>query len=232
MGYIPSITSRLQAEVWSRREIVESSAARVVTTASWTDSEILGGAAVWLPNPTHEAAQLASKKVAPGSGEPIFGMLANFDYPPNRDAYRRLIEEWIPHLGLNSNRVIVAGFGSNDLPVNECIDMWGPLESTDEFYRRVDVALAPIALGGGMKVKVVEAMAHGLPVITTEQARAGLPPAIRAECIDWREFALANRCVVKDPRDNADVAIELRTFSREWFDAKVLELWSERIAPL
>jgi glycosyltransferase involved in cell wall biosynthesis len=54
-------------------------------------------------------------------------------------------------------------------------------EITDEF-NTVDLVLAPIRIGGGTKYKVLEAMAAGVPVITTSKGTQGLPLEDRVHC--------------------------------------------------
>jgi hypothetical protein len=97
--------------------------------------------------------------------------------------------------------------------------------SVDSFYQRVDAVLAPIERGGGMKVKVVEAMMHGVPVIATEHARVGLPPAIAAACIplkgSWR--------LERDPRTDSSISNELQHFTFENFFRQFRTLWFDRM---
>ena len=79
------------------------------------------------------------------------------------------------------------------------------------FYAAVDCVLNPMVPGTGLKIKTVEALAHGRPVLGTEWAFSGLPvehPGHRAADVaemvghmrDWRdsaafraELALASR---------------------------------------
>lgn len=49
-----------------------------------------------------------------------------------------------------------------------------PLPEVAEFYRAVDCVLNPMTGGTGLKVKTVEALAHGNPVLGTRDAFAGL----------------------------------------------------------
>lgn len=51
----------------------------------------------------------------------------------------------------------------------------GPVREPQEFYRAVECVLNPMTGGTGLKVKTVEALAFGLPVLGTRDAFAGLP---------------------------------------------------------
>jgi len=51
----------------------------------------------------------------------------------------------------------------------------GRLGHVDEFYDAVDLVLNPMTFGTGLKIKSVEALFQGLPLVATEAATAGLP---------------------------------------------------------
>lgn len=55
----------------------------------------------------------------------------------------------------------------------------GMLNDVSEFYNRIKVALSPVRFGGGLKIKTIEALSYGKPVLTTEHAVSGFPPEIR-----------------------------------------------------
>jgi glycosyltransferase involved in cell wall biosynthesis len=216
-----------QARLWSKREVSEYDQADVVSVASWSDSLQMGNKAVWLPTPVAESGELVRRRSAPSAPQAglVYGMIANFDYPPNRDAYERLIREWLPLLLPSASRILVAGFGSESLRRAMNVDILGPVENVATFYDRVDVVLAPIERGGGMKVKVVEAMMHGRPVVATEHAMRGLPQAIAEECIKWGHLSSSSR----DPRENPAVVNALENFTFESFQTKFSSLWRQRI---
>ena len=51
----------------------------------------------------------------------------------------------------------------------------GPVPEAADFYRAVECVLNPMTGGTGLKIKTVEALAAGLPVLGTRDAFAGLP---------------------------------------------------------
>jgi hypothetical protein len=212
-----------QARVWGNREIAESLRAEVVSVASWADRDRLGGEAVWLPTPVADRF-IATRRPHTADARSC-GMIANFDYPPNRDAYHRLVTEWMPRLTPTFDRVIVAGYGSEQLPQSPHVEIAGVVPSVAEFYQHVDAVVAPIELGAGMKVKVVEAMMHGVPVIASEHAAEGLPPAVTAACMDIR----APWWSTSDPRGDSAVAAELQHFTFDSFNKQFRSTWTERM---
>jgi glycosyltransferase involved in cell wall biosynthesis len=48
-----------------------------------------------------------------------------------------------------------------------------------EFYSKINVALSPVRFGAGLKIKVLEALASGCPVVATSHSVEGFPAGIR-----------------------------------------------------
>lgn len=75
------------------------------------------------------------------------------------------------------------------------------VDDLDAYYRRARVALCPMLTGTGVKVKVVEAMSHGLPVICSERGLDGLPDKTGNGCLsanDPETFAANIQRVLSD----------------------------------
>ena len=95
-----------------------------------------------------------------------------FTWHPNEDALRYLLEQIWP--AIKSRRgdatLYIAG---KSIPkwafrhVGESVSIVGEVPSIAEFVNSVDIVLAPIRIGGGTRVKILEAMALGRPVIST-----------------------------------------------------------------
>ncbi|MEO1416356.1 MAG: glycosyltransferase family 4 protein [Bacteroidota bacterium] len=56
------------------------------------------------------------------------------------------------------------------------IQVVGEVESAEEFIQSKGIMVAPILSGSGMRVKVVEGMAHGKPIVATPVAVEGIGP--------------------------------------------------------
>lgn len=75
------------------------------------------------------------------------------------------------------------------------------VEDLDEYYLKAKVALCPMLSGTGVKVKVVEAMSHGLPVVCSERGLDGLPDKTNNGCLatnDPQLFAKYIRQLLED----------------------------------
>jgi hypothetical protein len=130
-----------------------------------------------LPNAVEEVPDPATCR-RPGTR--TAGLFANFAYWPNVDAYNSLVRHWLPALRDAGINVVVAGYGSQELAAVDGVELLGPVAAPADFYRRVDVTLAPISLGGGIKVKVLESMMFDRSVFATVAALEGFSPDVRA----------------------------------------------------
>lgn len=177
-GLARRLASLQQAQI-ERTETERVAGAAVVTAAGYTDAAILSGRAstlvTWLPTPL-DVVPVPMPQPAPKRA----GFLANFAFGPNVDAWQVLAGSWLPRLREHDWEVVVAGLQSDLLPRLPGVVKLGPVTDVSEFYREVAVTLAPIRLGGGMKVKVAESLLAGRPVFASRFAVDGFPPDLRA----------------------------------------------------
>lgn len=178
---LPRATSLAQMRCFARAEQRCAAAAAVVSAAGYEDARALerisGRPVSWLPSAAVGATDYAG--LPPPDGR-VAGLLANFSYWPNRDAYRTLARAWAPRLIAAGWRVVVAGHESSALLPADGIEILGPVAAPSAFYERVAVTLAPIRLGGGIKIKVLESLVARRPVIASPMAVEGFDERVRA----------------------------------------------------
>lgn len=176
------LTARLQQRHLVRLEDRLCAVARATTTAGWADAGTLhrrtGLDVGWLPTPV--VGDRLPAPAARAGGRPTAGLIGHFHFGPNAAAARLLARVWAPALRDAGWHVVVAGLGSDLLDLPPYVENMGELADVSAFYAAVDVTLAPITTGGGMKVKVVESLARGRPVVGTAFAVEGFPPELRA----------------------------------------------------
>lgn len=74
-------------------------------------------------------------------------------------------------------RVLIAGSmcrGLQDIR-HPFVEQLGRVESLDDFYGRLDIALVPMTFSTGLKIKAGEALGYGVPLIAHEHAFEGYP---------------------------------------------------------
>jgi glycosyltransferase involved in cell wall biosynthesis len=115
---------------------------------------------------------------APLDGPPVAGLIGSADWPPTAAALRRVLTDVWPELRRLAPhaRLRIAGRGTERLAERapDGVELLGPVPSAGEFLRGLSVLLYPLERGSGMKVKVLESIASGLPVVTTPAGAEGI----------------------------------------------------------
>lgn len=106
--------------------------------------------------------------------------VGNFRWHPNREALSTLVSRIWPGVKdkLPDARLCVAGRDIPSALKKRVLRAGGVVEENAadiaRVYRESDVLLAPHAIPGGTKFKMLEAMASGLPIVTSAQGMTGL----------------------------------------------------------
>jgi len=68
----------------------------------------------------------------------------------------------------------ISGFVLQNLKAYPNIDVLGILDDVEAFYRQVAICINPVALGSGLKIKSIEAVCSGRPVVSFAEGLVGL----------------------------------------------------------
>lgn len=163
-------------------------------------------------------------------GLPLIVLLANFGYAPNVDAAAWLCEEILPRVrarvpdvrlwlvgdapppevrALHDERVIVTG---------QVADVWPYLDVAD-------LVVCPLRIGGGIKVKTIEALRRGKAIVSTSIGAQGLPAQAREALViadDQIAFAGGIASLLNDPCRRAELERRAARAARQlpsWDDA-------------
>lgn len=134
----------------------------------------------------------------PGLREPVALFVGSFLWPPNADAMQWFTTEVWPKVisRFPRGRFQIIGSAPTDdiLAMNNLdgVEVLGYVPETTPYLENAAVSVAPVRFGGGMKGKVNEALAHGLPVVTTHIGAQGFGAVNGKEMIitdDPEQFA-------------------------------------------
>lgn len=114
-----------------------------------------------------------------GAGEPSFTFLGNYRHPPNLKAALFLATEVMPRILRRHPHAKLYILGSHAPPeiknlAGESVVVKGFVKDFRPYLWQSTAFIAPIFTGSGMRVKILEAMACGCPVISTRLGMNGI----------------------------------------------------------
>lgn len=141
----------------------------------------------------------------PSSTQLLFA--GNFTHAPNGDAAVWLGSEIMPRLralGTHAQLTIVGPWAPRSVKELACEDVRvvGAVPDMRPLFESAAVVLAPVRIGGGMRMKVLEALAMGRAVVTTRRGAEGISAdrgsaVVVADSAD--EIAAAVQRLLRDP---------------------------------
>jgi len=102
-----------------------------------------------------------------------------FAHPPNADAVRWLAREILPFVWADLPDLHCHVIGANPPPdiralTGPRLTLHGHVPDVAPFFNGCRLSVAPLRYGAGVKGKVNQSLAHGLPVVVTTQAAEGM----------------------------------------------------------
>ncbi len=147
---------------------------------------------------------------APPDGEPFtFLFVGNFDYYPNHDAARYFCAQVLPLLRAGAPgpfRVRFVGARPPDavraLAGEPEVTVVGPVADVTGWYEGAHAVIVPVRAGGGTRIKILEALAHRRPVVSTLAGADGLGITAGRHLLlagSAQEFAAQCILLMRDP---------------------------------
>jgi GT2 family glycosyltransferase/SAM-dependent methyltransferase/glycosyltransferase involved in cell wall biosynthesis len=132
--------------------------------------------------------------------------VGGFEHPPNIDAVVCLVNEVMPAIWRELGEVQVTIVGSAPPPevtalASPLVDVTGWVEDLNPLFETSRLMVAPLHYGAGVKGKITQSLAAGLPVVTTPIGAEGLEGG-DGQCMliaeSPRELASEAICVYRD----------------------------------
>lgn len=161
---------------------------------------------------------------------PMLLYVGNFLYAPNQDAieyYFSEIHERILELFPNLKLIIVGNESNTKLREYKKIkgvDILGKVDSLTPYYDMCDIFICPLRVGGGVKVKMLEAISRGKAIVTSQIGSQGL------DSENGNNFLVANSPTEFVNEINAilsDVELKRRLETNCYNYSKKLRSWPE-----
>jgi hypothetical protein len=117
------------------------------------------------------------------------------DWPPNQEGFLYALELW-PRIaeGIPDAELVIGGPkkpGAKDPVYPEGVRDIGFIEDLPAFFRSCRALMAPIKTGGGVRVKILDSISKGLPVIGTSAAVGSLTALFDMPTFDDEEAFIA-----------------------------------------
>jgi glycosyltransferase involved in cell wall biosynthesis len=136
----------------------------------------------------------------------VLAFVGRRDYGPNTDGARFLVERVLPHVRslLPGSVIRFVGRGGDelaDLAGAPGVELVGEVDDVAAELARADAIVVPLRFGGGTRVKILEAFAWRIPVVSTSVGCEGLdatPDEHLLVADDPEQFARACERAVRD----------------------------------
>ena len=162
-----------------RRELAAYAGADFVMTVSDEEGEMLlreiPGLNIYSVPNIHRFPE----SLPPLTDDPSMVFVGDYRVPPNVDAVQYFCREVLPiiHARVPQAHFLIVGNAPTEeirALESEHITVTGYVPETAPYLRKSRVSVAPLRFGAGMKGKVGEAVAHGIPVVTTSVGFQGM----------------------------------------------------------
>ncbi len=186
----------------------EADAARARTLAP--------SASVWVvPNGATPLEEALLFSHPPDPVPPVIGFVGALEYPPNERGVRFFLDEIGPIIWKAAPQVR-AMFIGRPVPwilerarTDERLHVVGEVHDITPYLRQCTLMIVPLLHGGGTRLKILEAWAHGIAVVSTSKGAEGLRYTHRENL--WiadspADFAAAVLHLLRDPTERRRLA--------------------------
>ena len=130
-------------------------------------------------------------ETGPGSAPPKVVFTGSMDWRPNQDAVRYFVEKILPALRVEIPEIQVLFVGRNPsadllrMGKTPGVTVTGTVDDVRPYISSAAVYIVPLRIGGGSRLKILEALAMAKPVVSTPVGAEGL------EVVDNEHLVLA-----------------------------------------
>ena len=141
--------------------------------------------------PPGEAERMAAKQALQQQygfklNDTILFLNGSFNYKPNLDALLFVLDKLNPILAASNMqyKIVVCGKGIPQAISNTqypSVTIGGFVDDISVYYKGADIFLNPLATGGGIKTKLVEALGYDLYVVSLLDGAIGIPAGVTGD---------------------------------------------------
>ena len=216
-----------QAKAWKRYEASLYGQFPAVVAMSSVDAEIIrqrqpSANAVVLPNGV-DTVDLTPGDIRPQVRNLLF--IGAPTHAPNLDAACWLLTEIWPMLRQHNPKLKLTLVNLDHPQVRAClqpgVELLGRVPDLKPIYRQADIAMIPLRAGSGTRLKILEAFAFGVPVVSTTIGWEGLevePGQHLLSADSAQDFVAAVEQLINNPDDRERLTSHARELVVERYD--------------
>jgi polysaccharide biosynthesis protein PslH len=157
----------------------------------------------------------------------VLGFIGSLDWMPNKEGLEWFLKEvWpsIPHHKIHC-KLKIAGRNTPQAFFKmreKNVEVLGEVESSQSFFDSIDVLVVPLFSGSGIRIKIIEAMASGLLVLTTPVGVEGIPAKHQQTILlanTAEEFVQNLQWIQEHPQRVVEMGSKAKALVHEHFDA-------------
>ena len=168
-----------EAAAYRRVETRLARASDLIWCNSSADKEVMGREAPGVPSVVVPTIHETHRRGLSFGGREHLLFVGNFLHRPNTDAVHFFVREVLPTVRESLPGVELLLVGDNAPPefaayASEGARLLGHVPDIEPVFARSRVFVAPVRFGAGVKGKIGEALAYGLPIVTTTIGAEGM----------------------------------------------------------
>lgn len=151
------------------------------------------------------------------------------DFRPNIDAVTWFVQQVLPLVRTRRPEVRLVVVGRNPTPAiralhdGMAVEVTGAVADVRPFIAQAAVYVVPMRIGGGIRLKLLEALAMQTPVVSTTMGAEGLVGARPLLLADTpADFAAAILRLLDDPALRQQLGTDGRRFVQQYYDWEVI----------
>ena len=142
--------------------------------------------------------------------------IGSLDWEPNLHGLEWFVKNVWPQVtpADKNAELVIAGRGKITRRVKKLISrqvrLEGPVTDSQDFMAAAAVFVAPLFASSGVRIKILEAISLGIPVVTTSAGAYGLPPLIRQYAVVTDSENVMAESIIDIIRRKPDPQVRLR----------------------
>lgn len=147
------------------------------------------------------------------NGPFILAYFGDLTLPNNYIGLHWFCKNVLPQMHAQKAQLHIAGNGSEQFAPYEGVEVYGFVDNIDEFACNAHVIVAPIFSGAGVKIKVLDAIGYGKPLVTTPKGAEGFPSWLTERiniAADAKEFQVILQRILRFYEDATKMAGEVQ----------------------